>query len=65
MVGAALAFPERLVVISSIESNRYMASSVTIFMMAAPLVRLKILALGHRRYARRKETVLIRFASPR
>lgn len=50
--------------VSSLKVTGTYPSSVFIFMTAAPLVRLKTLALGQRRRARRKEAVLIRFASP-
>ena len=50
--------------IINIPSPAFLISYVFIFMTAAPLVRLKTLALGQRRRARRKEAVLIRFASP-
>ena len=40
-------------------------NSVFIFMTAAPLVRLNIFALGHRKRAKRNEAAFIRLASPK
>ncbi len=50
--------------VSSLKVTGTYPSSVFIFMTAAPLVRLKTLALGQRRRARRKEAGLDTFCQP-
>ena len=50
--------------VSSLKVTGTYPSSVFIFMTAAPDVRLKILAFGHRRRARVNDACLIRLASP-
>lgn len=50
--------------VNSLKVTGTYPSSVFIFMTAAPEVRLKIFAFGHRRRAKVKEACLIRLASP-
>ena len=50
--------------VSSLKVTGTYPNSVFIFITAAPLVRLNILALGHRKRANWKEACLIRLASP-
>ena len=50
--------------VSSLKVTGTYPSSVFIFITAAPLVRLNIFALGHRRRANRNEAAFIRLAKP-
>ena len=50
--------------VSSLKVTGTYPSSVFIFITAAPDVRLKILAFGHRRRASWKDACLMRFANP-
>ena len=51
--------------VSSLKVTGTYPNSVFIFITAAPLVRLKILAFGHRKRANRKDAALMRFANPK